>query len=204
MYPLSGEDSVTRTPPPPVQGVPRSQCNSPHLEERAVLPGQLCKAAQVSTSMFMSWCIINTVCTQVQGATMEVKALIMKHGNNERDQVWSLVSLPITASLASFILKRCCPKMPCISPFTIGQNLHLTDSDITVIYVLCSHWLFRLWVSEAFCKHLYIHPLSIVLICAGSVQGLEPSSADIGWGRDTPWRGCQSITRLSLKRQMCI
>ncbi|XP_071360129.1 sterile alpha motif domain-containing protein 1 [Trachinotus anak] len=41
-----GTDSLTRTPSPPVQGVPLSQCNSAHLEESAVLPDQLHMAAQ--------------------------------------------------------------------------------------------------------------------------------------------------------------
>ncbi|XP_056228041.1 sterile alpha motif domain-containing protein 1 [Seriola aureovittata] len=41
-----GMDSPTRTQSTPVQGVPLSQCNSAHLEERAVVPDQLHKAAQ--------------------------------------------------------------------------------------------------------------------------------------------------------------
>ncbi|TDH15954.1 hypothetical protein EPR50_G00014480 [Perca flavescens] len=44
---MCGLDSLTRTPCPPVQGATLSQCNSTHLEERAVVPDQLYTEAQM-------------------------------------------------------------------------------------------------------------------------------------------------------------
>ncbi|XP_034751653.1 atherin isoform X1 [Etheostoma cragini] len=44
---MCGLDSLTRTPRPPVQGASVSQCNSTHLNKRAVVPDQLCTETQM-------------------------------------------------------------------------------------------------------------------------------------------------------------